>query len=128
MAEAKEFVVVLAETVLPSHRSFMWFGFGVLALLALVQLIRIVADRKAKIGAGFLRLYGFLTIATLGMVLVFVNTDEATKAPAYTLLGTIAGYLAGTRPADNYGSGTTADEKGDGGSGGNRSALQDASI
>lgn len=39
-------------------------------------------------------LYGLLFVAILGTVLVFISVDDESKAPAYTLLGTVAGYLA----------------------------------
>jgi hypothetical protein len=46
----------------------------------------------------FARLFGLITVAVLGVGLAFANVKESFAASAFTLLGTIAGYLAGAKP------------------------------
>jgi hypothetical protein len=46
----------------------------------------------------FARLFGLITVAVLGVGLAFANVSGSFAASAFTLLGTIAGYLAGAKP------------------------------
>jgi hypothetical protein len=43
----------------------------------------------------FSRVYGLLVVATFATVLSFTGVSDEAKVAAYTILGTIAGYLAG---------------------------------
>ena len=42
----------------------------------------------------FARLYGLLVVAGLGVLLVSSDADNEARTGAFTLLGTVAGYLA----------------------------------
>jgi hypothetical protein len=69
-------------------------AFGVLALAgtALVQ------GRKGQaLTANFVKLFGLLFIGTLATAITFAGVGSETRTGAYTILGTIAGYLAGSR-------------------------------
>jgi hypothetical protein len=46
----------------------------------------------------FARLFGLISVAVLGVGLAFSNVNSTFAASAFTLLGTIAGYLAGAKP------------------------------
>ena len=52
----------------------------------------------------FVKLFGLLFIGTVAGAITFTGIDSGTRTGAYTILGTIAGYLAGgkieTGPAD----------------------------
>lgn len=81
--------------------AILWFGGVALVLLTLTQIARIY--KGGQFSQSFTRLFGILTITTLGTVLVFADVAEETRAAAYTLFGTAAGYFA-ARPS------TTKDE------------------
>jgi hypothetical protein len=53
----------------------------------------------------FARLFGLITVAVLGVGLAFAKVTDTFAASAYTLLGTIAGYLAGARPTTSTAAG-----------------------
>ncbi|MBI4942452.1 MAG: hypothetical protein HY830_17060 [Actinobacteria bacterium] len=89
----------------------MLFGIGALVIFSGVYFL---FDRGKHGGAGkyrpfnitFARLYGLLTVAVLGTVLAVTSTEANTfTGSAFTLLGTVAGYLAGAKAT--AGSGTT---------------------
>ncbi len=44
-----------------------------------------------------MKLFGLLFIGTLATAITFAGVDSETRTGAYTILGTIAGYLAGSR-------------------------------
>jgi hypothetical protein len=46
----------------------------------------------------FARLFGLLTVAILGAGLALSGLDGTFLGSAFTLLGTVAGYLAGAKP------------------------------
>jgi len=46
----------------------------------------------------FVKLFGLLFIGTLATAITFAGIEGGTRTGAYTILGTIAGYLAGSRP------------------------------
>jgi hypothetical protein len=98
-----------ARTASLSYRPILWFGGLALAFVGGVQLIR--SFRGESFSVTFARLYGLIMLATLASVLVFADVDSSAKTGAFTLLGTIAGYLAGARPT---GGGGAVDDDGDG--------------
>ena len=53
-----------------------------------------------ELGVYFVKLFGLLFIATLAIGIVFVEIDAEARTGAYTILGTIAGYLAGSKVPD----------------------------
>ncbi len=69
--------------------------FAGLVVLGLV-LIRLFSSKKITVT--FARLYGLLAIAALAVVLATTNALTESKSAAFTLLGTVAGYLAGAKP------------------------------
>lgn len=88
------------------------FGGAALVAVAVLQGMRIL--QKGAFSANFTRLYGLVMIATFASVLVFADVDEQSETGAFTLLGTIAGYLAGAKPTST---GSGAGGGGDGGGG-----------
>ena len=75
-------------------------AFGALALGATAG-VQIV---KGKVfSANFVKLFGLVFIGTLATGIVFADIDTDTRTGAYTILGTIAGYLAGSRVAPTGG-------------------------
>lgn len=74
---------------------FMWIlGFGVLVILiaALVTL-----RREQFSSATFMRMTGLLSIASIAGALVVLDIAGESLTAAFTVLGTIAGYLAGAQ-------------------------------
>ena len=69
--------------------------FGGVAMLAIVALQAIRMVKGGLFSANFIKAYGLILIATLGSALIFADADADAKTGAFTLLGTIAGYLAG---------------------------------
>lgn len=65
-------------------------------------------SRNLPFSITFARLYALIVIGAIGGLLVSTAADRAVVSAAFTLLGTIAGYLAGARS-----SGRGADERGD---------------
>lgn len=86
-----------------------WFGGGVLLLFAVVyfyfdryQRPRGSSPEKPTpvlpFNITFARLFGLLAVAILGTGLALSKIEAAALTPAFTLLGTVAGYLAGAKP------------------------------
>jgi uncharacterized membrane protein HdeD (DUF308 family) len=67
---------------------------------------------RKKFTVTFARLYGFLSIATLAVVLAVSEAATEAKSAAFTLLGTVAGYLAGAKPTEVTTSSTEGAEGG----------------
>ncbi len=67
------------------------FGAVALAGTAAVAIIR------NRLSTNFVKLFGLLFVATLATAIVFADIEDDTRTGAYTILGTIAGYLAGSR-------------------------------
>lgn len=84
--------------------------FAGLVVFGLV-LIRVFSSKKITVT--FARLYGLLAVAALAVVLATTNALAESKTAAFTLLGTVAGYLAGAKPT-TVPSGGDADSEGDG--------------
>jgi hypothetical protein len=74
------------------------FGTTALAGTAIVQGLR----GRALTG-NFVKLFGLLFIGTLAAAITFAGVDSETRTGAYTILGTIAGYLAGSRVGQSGG-------------------------
>lgn len=66
--------------------------------LLVFGLVAIRVFTKKKITVTFARLYGLMGVAALGVVLATTNALTESKTAAFTLLGTVAGYLAGAKP------------------------------
>jgi cytochrome c biogenesis factor len=71
------------------------FGVVVLAGLAALQWKRV--SMGGRFSLNFLKGYGLILVATLGAALALSDAPKADKTGAFTLLGTIAGYLAGAK-------------------------------
>lgn len=75
--------------------ALLWFGvFAIVVGCAIYALV--VLKGKAK-GITFIRLYALIVVAVLATMLAVTDVAGEAKAAAFTLLGTIAGYLAGKR-------------------------------
>lgn len=71
---------------------------GVLALGALALIIfAVVYLREKQVSATFARIFALIVVAALGVGLGFASISDASRTAAFTLLGTVAGYLAGTK-------------------------------
>lgn len=71
---------------------------AILALGALALVIlAVVFNRRPSDGATFARIFGFVFIASLGVGLGFSGLSGTSLTTAFTLLGAIAGYLAGAQ-------------------------------
>jgi hypothetical protein len=55
-------------------------------------------SRRRPFSITFARLFGLITVAFIGASLTFTDVATEFATSAYTLLGTIAGYLAGASP------------------------------
>jgi hypothetical protein len=76
-------------------------AFGVVALLATAYV-----HKQKELNVYFVKLFGLLFIGTLAAAIVFADLADETRTGAYTILGTIAGYLAGSKvPTDSDGDG-----------------------
>jgi hypothetical protein len=88
------------------------FGGAVVLILTLVFLVR-----RDDFNTSFGRIYALLALASLAVALAFANIASEAKTAAFTLLGTIAGYLAGAKASETTET-TTSGAPGDGGGGG----------
>lgn len=89
----------------------VWFGSGALILFSAVYFFfdsrastkRAAAGAKGELkrrpfSITFARLFGLLTVAVLAAALATGSVPMELGTAAFTLLGTIAGYLAGAKP------------------------------
>jgi hypothetical protein len=95
-----------------SYWPLLVFGVLAMALLAALQWVRF--QKGGKFSASFMKSYGLIMVATLGCVLIFADATSEAKTGAFTLLGTIAGYLATAKPADPVEPGVDAGGGGEG--------------
>lgn len=70
------------------------FGFAALLCLVIIQVHRNSGRKKKILTPVFGRVFGLTVIATLAAALTLANVATADKSGAFTLFGTIAGYLA----------------------------------
>lgn len=87
------------------------FGVVVLAIFSSIYFVR------RNINVTFARLFGLAVVAVLGVALAFTDLTDAARTAAFTLLGAIAGYLAGAKASTHVTEGDgDADDAGTGGS------------
>lgn len=77
------------------------FLYTVAYLLALLQ-----KETSTSRFRSFSRIYAFLSLAGIGIVGAFGGLNENITGSLFTLLGTIAGFLAGARVPEKGGTGT----------------------
>lgn len=71
---------------------------GVISLGALALIVfTVVYIVEKRVSATFARVYALIVIAAFAVALGFAGVSSATQTAGFTLLGTIAGYLAGTK-------------------------------
>jgi hypothetical protein len=71
---------------------------GVLALGALALVVfTVVYLKKGEISAVYGRVFALIVIAVLGVALGLSNASGTDQTAGFTLLGTVAGYLAGVK-------------------------------
>lgn len=71
----------------------VWFGVVAIVVGCAIYAL-VVLTGKAK-GITFVRLYALIVVAVLATMLAVTGVAVEAKAAAFTLLGTIAGFLAG---------------------------------
>lgn len=86
-----------------SAATLLWFGGAAMAFVGIIQAIRII--KGGQFSASFVKLYGLILVVSFGMVLVVSTVTDQAKAPGFTLLGIVAGYLAGARATTALGGG-----------------------
>ncbi len=91
---------VLAQTGGDSLLRLLVFGGAALGVFALIYVLHRFRTKKNTFNITFARLYGLLVLAILATGLAFADIKGETLTAAFTLLGTIAGYLAGARPSE----------------------------
>lgn len=88
-------------------------GFGTIALITTA---RVRTSQKREFDVFFVKLFGLLFVATLAVAVVFTDLSDDARIGAYTILGTIAGYLAGSKVPTEAEKKEAAETPGDGGS------------
>jgi len=84
-----------------SLTQLLWFGAATLGAFAIVYWFSFNKSLgRRTINVTFSRLYGLITVAVLGVALAFAAVGDESRTAAFTLLGTIAGYLAGAKPSE----------------------------
>jgi FtsH-binding integral membrane protein len=71
--------------------------FGLFALLLVTYLQRERVMKENALSPRLLVLFGLILISTLGVALASSAVTDSSKTAAFTLLGTIAGYLVSIR-------------------------------
>ena len=67
---------------------------------------------KRHLSPTFARVYGLLSLAVMAVAVALVSKDDKVLTPVFTLFGTIAGYLAGSK-AESVPSSAVQAEPGD---------------
>jgi len=75
----------------------MTLGFGALSLILVSTLQSIRILRGGTFSKNFMVLFGMVMISSLAAGMTVMSLPSAPLTAAFTLFGTIAGYLAGTR-------------------------------
>lgn len=78
------------------------FGGTGMILIAILQAIRLLKD--GRFSTSLLVLFGLIMMATFAAYLVLSPVPDAARTAAFTLFGTIAGYLAGVKSRNSDGS------------------------
>jgi hypothetical protein len=112
-------VIVATGTSSSSSTTVSWnlialMAVGVLALGGYTA----VYLSKGRASATFSRIFALIVVAILAVGLGFAGLTDATTTAGYTLLGTIAGYLAGTKTQTTVQPGTVTGTAGTGTTGG----------
>jgi len=82
----------------PSSLQFIAIAvFGLVTLLGIIWILHRVSTEKADrwISHTLLKLYGLVSVAVFAVILAAVSADQTVKTAGFTVLGTIAGFLAG---------------------------------
>ncbi|MCP3997396.1 MAG: hypothetical protein GY722_20415 [bacterium] len=88
--------VVAQATGAAENEELIWIlAFGVVILL----IFTLIYMWRKGVNVTFARLYGLIVIAVIASALAFAEVTDEARTAAFTLLGTIAGYLAGARAA-----------------------------
>jgi hypothetical protein len=75
---------------------FITAGFALLVVAGLLVSRRLTADTdKRGLSAILVKLYGLLSISAFGVLLATTSVESQVKTAGFTLLGTIAGFIAG---------------------------------
>ena len=90
-----EFDAVAAK-VITSTSNADFIGILALGALALV-VFTLVYVKEKDISAVFGRVFALIVVAVLGVALGLANVGSVDQTAGFTLLGTIAGYLAGVK-------------------------------
>ncbi|AFU01435.1 hypothetical protein [Nocardia brasiliensis] len=73
-------------------------GFVLVVLVGVVLARAITTDREKRgLSPTLVKMYGLLSVAGFALLLATLEVDTQVKTATYTLLGIIAGYLAGAR-------------------------------
>lgn len=70
-------------------------GGATLALFAVVYVI--VKFRKSLLSTTFARIYALVAVVIFGVLLAFANVASDARTAGFTLLGTVAGFLAAAK-------------------------------
>jgi len=91
------------------------FGVFALAVFSLIYWFSFNNSLgRRTLNVTFSRLYGLIAVAVLAVALAFAGVNEQSLTAAFTLLGTIAGYLAGAKATESPTT-TVQPAQGDGG-------------
>jgi hypothetical protein len=90
-------------------------GFALLSLLGLGVMQWIHRSRQIRwVSPGLLKLYGLLALSSLAVMLAGLDADPTVKTAGFTVLGTIAGFLAGNKEDTNKEESKKEDDKEEG--------------
>lgn len=72
--------------------------FGIVGLGALALIVfTVVYVKEKQISAVYGRVFALIVVAVLGVALGLANVSGTNQTAGFTLLGTVAGYLAGSK-------------------------------
>ncbi|MEV0545545.1 hypothetical protein AB0H98_01915 [Nocardia salmonicida] len=73
-------------------------GFVTVVLLGIVLARALTTNRDRRgLSPTLVKMYGLVSVAGFALLLAVLEVDSEVKTATYTLLGIIAGYLAGAR-------------------------------
>ncbi|SDS20932.1 hypothetical protein SAMN04488570_1372 [Nocardioides scoriae] len=76
-------------------QSLVYLGGFLILMLTVLQGMRIL--KGGKFSSNFAKLFGLITLAVLATIIAVQGIPEEARTPLFTLFGTIAGYLAGSK-------------------------------